>query len=259
MKYSNQELVSSLAAEYVLGTLRGKARVKFETLRASRKDVQEWVWYWESQLNQIGNAIPPIEPSPKLWDKISSKIEYNTSDSGVKFTSQDIKNEQADSGTSNRNVTQFPKSEPSAQPKSSPWKLASGFAVAACLVLAILLVSEQQDVKPEVTSLAIVLNEESKVLWSIDVLPDRITVKTTQNLPVLSSNDYQLWVVAKTGGDPIPIALLPQRGESTINATLPLAYSEIAAIAVSKEPIGGSPTGKPTEVLYITDLILINS
>lgn len=48
----NQEIKNTLAAEYVLGTLRGKARQRFQAMMMQSQALREQTWVWE----QIGRA-----------------------------------------------------------------------------------------------------------------------------------------------------------------------------------------------------------
>jgi anti-sigma-K factor RskA len=50
------------------------------------------------------------------------------------------------------------------------------------------------------------------------------------------------------------VGLLPQRGTVIIDTGLALPISDIAALAVSIEPLGGSPTGQPSTVLFAADI-----
>lgn len=70
MNYNDTKLLSSLAAEYVLGTLRGAARNRFEAVKVKNAKVQAAVHYWESQLNVMATAIDPVEPPASVWREI---------------------------------------------------------------------------------------------------------------------------------------------------------------------------------------------
>jgi anti-sigma-K factor RskA len=73
MRYSDPALIDQLAARYALGTLSGGARRRFERLRADRADVALAVAGWESRLGQLAQAVPPAQPSPRVWEAIARR------------------------------------------------------------------------------------------------------------------------------------------------------------------------------------------
>lgn len=239
MKYLyNDELVSTLAAEYVLGTLRGKARMRFDRLKAQHTHIQHAVWFWETELNQMVNNIEPVEPSPKVWHAISAQLNFKN----------------------NTNVRDLPSAESgSIKPSTRKWQWFSGFAMAACLLMAVSLFNLEYAPETQITGVAVFTNAEAEVLWSVDVRGSELVVKTTQKLSQAPNNDYQLWIVPSSGAAPLPVGLLPQNGELVLNSNLMLDVANIKALAVSIEPLGGSPTGQPTEVLFATELVPIRS
>src|SRR4029077_2827949 len=50
MNYGDPELIDLLAAEYVLGTLRGRARQRFERVATSNTPVRAGIAFWEERL-----------------------------------------------------------------------------------------------------------------------------------------------------------------------------------------------------------------
>ena len=75
MRYTHPELLEHLASSYVLGTLQGGARRRFEKLRADRVDVQTRVTLWEVRLGELALSIPPQKPSAKLWPAIAARTQ----------------------------------------------------------------------------------------------------------------------------------------------------------------------------------------
>jgi anti-sigma-K factor RskA len=73
MRYTHPELLEHLASSYVLGTLEGGARRRFEKLRADRIDVQTLITLWEVRLGELALAVPPQEPSAKVWPAIAAR------------------------------------------------------------------------------------------------------------------------------------------------------------------------------------------
>lgn len=73
MRYSNPALVDQLAADYVLGTLGGAARRRFERLLRERADVALAVGEWEARLARLAQAVPPAQPSERVWRAIEAR------------------------------------------------------------------------------------------------------------------------------------------------------------------------------------------
>ena len=78
MKYSDPQLVEHLASAYVLGTLTGGARRRFERLRADRPDVQLATARWEARLGQLAHSVPALRPSPRVWKAIEARTRAPT-------------------------------------------------------------------------------------------------------------------------------------------------------------------------------------
>jgi len=70
---------------------------------------------------------------------------------------------------------------------------------------------------------------------------------TPVELKVRARRDHQLWLIPQ-GGKPVSLGLL--RGAAPQRVSVPLSLAPYvgaaATLAVSVEPIGGSPTGQPT-------------
>lgn len=242
MNYNNQKLISALAAEYVLGTLRGKARDRFEKLKFANSAIANETAYWESQLNTLSLQIEPVQPNASVWANISQRIGFSTaSDSDQAHTDKVVPDIQQ---------TQIN--------QTSAWKWMSGLATAASVVLAILLfVNTQLPIEQPIQSVAQISNQDSVPLWTFEVLPEHIEIKTTSEVALMPNNDYQLWIVPASGEAPISIGVMQQSGSYKLKKPLQYDRIEIAALAVSKEPKGGSLTGAPTQVLYATKLAVL--
>jgi anti-sigma-K factor RskA len=74
MKYQNPQLRQSLAAEYVLGTLRGRARTRFTRLLAGDSALRGEVRFWEQRLGTLGLRLKPLAPRPVVWAAIDYAI-----------------------------------------------------------------------------------------------------------------------------------------------------------------------------------------
>lgn len=75
MRYTQPELLEHLASSYVLGTLTGGARRRFERLQRDRADVRGLVSQWETRLGQLAVSVPVQQPSPQLWKAIAARTQ----------------------------------------------------------------------------------------------------------------------------------------------------------------------------------------
>lgn len=75
MKPDRHERNHALAAEYVLGTLTGAARRRFETWMLESPRVRRQVWYWERRFQALNGAIPERRPPTAVWRKVRGRID----------------------------------------------------------------------------------------------------------------------------------------------------------------------------------------
>ena len=73
MNYDRPELLDRLAAEYVLGTLRGPARRRFDRLLRELPAARDAAAAWEAQLNRLSSVVPATAPPGRVWDAIAER------------------------------------------------------------------------------------------------------------------------------------------------------------------------------------------
>lgn len=69
--HQNTSAVDQLAASYVLGTLQGRARRRFEAVMRTSPALSDAVAAWTERLAPMLTTLPPMEPSAALWDSIA--------------------------------------------------------------------------------------------------------------------------------------------------------------------------------------------
>lgn len=233
MNYLTQQRRDALAAEYVLGTLHGSARTRFKQLILQYPPIRESVELWEQHINALGSQIKPVAPDPEVWEKVKQRLAF------------------ADAKTITNNVVALPL-------KPAPlWKGLSLLASAAAVVLAVLLVQLQPTPVPAIQQFTVMQNEAKESLWLIEITQQTIETKASQKVALRAQNDYELWMVPANGQAPISLGLLPQKGLASIAKHPQFDQIDIAALAVSLEPLGGSPNGAPTDVLYVAELAIL--
>jgi anti-sigma-K factor RskA len=228
MKSGNRELVDRLAAEYVLGTLRYRARRRFERWLLSPQ-VGALVKAWEERLAALEPRLLPVYPPSSVWDGIEARLELRK--------------------TRMRPVTRW-------------------LAIAASLAFFItvgVLITYRPDtqITPPATTLAstqksFLQADPQTIYWRVEILGDKqeisLHVDRVHDLP--PGKTHELWALPE-GGAPVSLGLMPRTGNDrrVLNASQRAALAGSKQIAVSLEPEGGSPTGAPTgPVLLVASL-----
>ena len=220
MRYENQELLEQLAAEHVLGTLRGPARRRFERLCAESAAARGAVHRWEDDWSVLSRSLRPIQPSERVWANVSRQL----------FGAR------------------------SAAPRVSRWRtwqLAAAASLVAIALIVGLIVHEQQ---PRLQTLAVLGTDNAHPLWRIERRKElaALTIRVVGTVQQVPGKAYELWALPR-GGQPVSLGLLPAGGayERSLNAAQRAALLAADKVAVSVEPAGGSPTGSPTGPVII--------
>lgn len=222
------EVVEKLAAEYVLGTLRGQARHRFERYIRESARVRQEVWFWEAQLGLMLSAVPAGKALPaRHWQRIEQRLW------GV---------------------------QPASADRWWRWWGAVATVMSLMLIVALWWAPAQQRVAAP--AFAAIMQDAGTQHWSLALSADSTQLRIT-SLQVKAAEeglDYELWIVP---ADSTPVSLGIIRPVESVQ-TVQLTAEQIAALksqlllAVSLEPAGGSPVGTPTgPVLYTGVLVPI--
>src|SRR5262245_2535136 len=68
------ELRQRLAAEYALGTLRGRARERLKRWLRDDPELAREVAQWEARLSPMAGAVPPVAPPARVWHALERRI-----------------------------------------------------------------------------------------------------------------------------------------------------------------------------------------
>jgi anti-sigma-K factor RskA len=75
MRYRDKpELQDALAAEYVLGTLRGRARLRFQSWLREDAALRRTVGEWEARLLPMAEGVADLRPPRRVWKAIQARI-----------------------------------------------------------------------------------------------------------------------------------------------------------------------------------------
>jgi len=69
------ELRERLAAEYALGTLRGRARERLKRWMRDDPELARDVAKWESRLAPLAQAVSPVAPPARVWKALQNRLD----------------------------------------------------------------------------------------------------------------------------------------------------------------------------------------
>jgi anti-sigma-K factor RskA len=222
MNYEQAELREQLAGAYVLGTLRGPARARFERSCAASQSLGAAVRRWEDRLMPLLRGVVPVTPSTQVWEEISKR----TSTRGAAATRRAV---------------------------SWRWVLAGAVALSLLVTVSIRVLS------PPLQVVAALGQDRLHPLWIISrsESSSALTIRALRNVQSNPQLAYELWALPRNGKAPVSLGLLPRSGsiERALSAPQRSALLNSNRLAVSLEPAGGSPTGSPTgPVLFVADV-----
>jgi anti-sigma-K factor RskA len=76
LRYDDPALRDKLASEYVLGTLHGRARKRFESLLRRDSALVESVRAWQRRLLPLAEALPALTPSIGALERIERQLGF---------------------------------------------------------------------------------------------------------------------------------------------------------------------------------------
>ncbi|MGH8191166.1 MAG: anti-sigma factor [Rhodanobacteraceae bacterium] len=220
-------------AEYVLGVLDADARAAVEQEIETSSQAAAEVARWQEYLLPLAEDIAPAAPPDSVWARIVSELGFGKPSLG----------------------------EPPATARASWWnrlELWRGFAfgaaaVAVAFIIAFLVVPRSSIAPaptPSVTYMASTITQNNgQVGWTatMDVRHARMVVVPARPQSLPGGRAPELWLIP-AGQKPIPVGMIATHAPTIIvlDAALVARLAPTAALAVSVEPPGGSPTGQPT-------------
>jgi len=223
--HDNAALCDKLAAEYVLGTLRGGARRRFEAHASGDARLRLLIAEWQDRLLPMAEFAGAQPVPARVWRSIERRL-----------------------GLRRRYAAwQIWRSE-----SLVLWRSLSLASVALALVMAGVTISTLQQ-RPQVDHVAALLDEQARntLVLTADSQRRVLTVRLLDPAPVASDKTLQLWAVPKDGV-PRSLGLLDDSGVTTLDLSAAAIGADVAMLAVSLEPRGGSPSadGPTGPILY---------
>ncbi len=204
---------NTLAGEYVLGTLQGEARVRFEQRMQREEALRSEVQAWENRLAPMLDTIEPLAPPAAVWNAIEQEIAPQESARSAGFW----------------NSLVF-------------WR---NFGMAAAVLLVAITVKSLLPTSAPVSAerMMVVLNDRSQAGWVVAASHQRsFQVQAIQPTPMPQGQVCQLWM-EMPDNSLVPLGVLPHSGVATLKSPMPIPQN--ANYKVSVESLDAMPQDKP--------------
>jgi anti-sigma-K factor RskA len=221
MKLSRHRALDALCGEYLVGTLRGRARRRFARAVRDEPLVAQRLALLANRYTPLPAEASAVEPRAGGWERLQRELNL-----------------------------QRPWHARLGWPV---WAAVATAAVALSVALFVL-----RPTGETLTELAQLAGPDAPTTVTALVTQDRKTLALRAARPSAppGGSSYELWLLPAEGGAPISLGVL-----AALDARLTLAEANTARLragaklAVSVEPRGGSPTGAPTGPVILVGAI----
>ncbi len=216
-------------AEYVLGVLDARERAAVERESAERPDAAAAIDAWSQRLSPLAAEIAPLEPPARVWDAIRRRLRL---DERTRVAPR-----AAHAGLW-ENLRFW------------HWLGLGSAAISATAIAVLLAVILRRPTPPPIPYMAAtIVQADHRIGWTatMDIAHSRMIVIPGVPRRLSAGRAPELWLIPQAGR-PIPVGMISDSAAVTIElpASLVARLGPTAALAVSAEPVGGSPTGRPT-------------
>ncbi|MYN06546.1 anti-sigma factor [Pseudoduganella aquatica] len=226
----NPGLREKLAAEYVLGTLRGGARRRFEGYMHNDAALRRTVAEWQDRLLPLSEFAGEQKPRAEVWRGIERRL---------------------------RLVAPAPAWQFWRQESLRYWRglsMASGAVAALAIAVALTLTLAPPSEQAAAINYAATLTDEQSqtaILLTGDSRHQVMEVRVVNGVAVADDKTLQLWAIPKQG-NPRSLGILPDNRSARLALSERAIGSDVQLLAISLEPKGGSPNpnGPTGPVLY---------
>ncbi len=257
----NPELIDRLAASYALGTLRGGARRRFETLARQHASIRAAALVWQGRWSGLTELQDPVQPGADVWMRIDNLVQADKADRAMQAARQ-------------------PKPGATVPAAGGWWRnllLWRGAAAAGALATLVAVVvgaqlngglrastgaqiaalQQQLQAAPQIQYVAVLADAQAdaSMLVTFDPQSQQLLLQRVGNFQEGANQSLQLWALPPAGG-PRSLGVLGQ--DKLLKLVADKAdVDAVPTLAISLEPKGGVPSaGGPTgPVLFKGQLI----
>jgi anti-sigma-K factor RskA len=215
------------AAEYALGTLDPAERAVIAARRQREPELDEAIRAWEHRLSPLAEAVPPIEPPRDYLADIEARIRPPLSPPAAAA----------------ENLVAL-------RSRLVRWRAAAigATGLAAMLAIGVVFREATRETTPR-QFVAVLQKSADSPAFAVTVNLDsrELTVRPV-SAPAPVGKSYELWIIDPKLGAPRSLGVIDAADVTRDDklAAFDPAVVQAATYAVTVEPIGGSPNGKPS-------------
>lgn len=220
----NIVLRQKLAAEYVLGTLRGGARRRFESWLHQDAGLRTITAEWQQRLAPMAEFAGAVTPPKRVWKAIERRLGVKRKASAWQFWLND---------------------------NLAFWRSLGMVSTGLAALLLVVVLTRTAEV-PAISYVATLTDDKTQtaMLVTADRRHHELAVRLLAAAPVAADKSLHLWAVPKSGKPRSLGVLAGDRGSFAL--TDKAIGADVALLAVTLEPKGGSPdpNGPTGPILY---------
>ncbi len=258
----NPELLERLASSYALGTLRGGARRRFETLAREQAPVRAAALIWQARLSALTELQTQAAPSAAVWTRIDNLVRGD-----LETQVHAARRLAAQSGAAAQGFASWLQSLSLWRGATAAGAVATVVAVAAGFQMRdttraqlageISQLQAKLQATPQIEYVAVLADDKSaaSMLVTFDAKNKKLTLQRVGGYQEAGDRSLQLWALPPAGS-PRSLGVLGQDKVLRLTAADKDVH-EVPTLAISLEPKGGVPsaTGPTGPVLFKGALI----
>lgn len=220
---NNPTLREKLAAEYVIGTLKGGARRRFEGWMHNDAALRRTTAEWQDRLTPLAEFAGAQRPRKQVWQGIERRLNLQRP----------------------ARIWEFWRNE-----SVTFWRSLGVASTALAALLVVVLTSHTLEA-PTINYVATLVDEKSQsgMLLTADSAHHELDARVLTTDAIASDRTLQLWAIPAKGA-PRSLGILADNHAARLALPANAIGGDVALLAVTLEPKGGSPDGPRGPILF---------
>ena len=250
MKHISSKIGEQLAAEFVLGTMPRRTRQRFEALLKTSPQLRKAVAEWESRLTPMATAVSEVMPPAHVWKTIQNRVSGNRAPRQERQSQQSLSNWWTSLGF---------------------WRTTAAFATISMFALGLLILApagidpatNSVEFDPAVNSMMVVVMEDPQTQaaamtasWEPggESSHRMLRLRVVGHAEMAPDTTWELWALPRDDSAPVSLGLITTHELQMLRIPESLAkpLDDAWGLGMTVEPMGGSPSGQPSEPMLYT-------